>query len=42
MMHLSRLCEEFVYWSSAEFGFLAIDDGYATGSSIMRRRRTRM
>ncbi|MCX6022437.1 MAG: argininosuccinate lyase [Chloroflexi bacterium] len=39
MMHLSRLCEEFVYWSSAEFGFLVIDDGYATGSSIMPQKK---
>lgn len=39
MMHLSRLCEEFVLWSSAEFGFLIIDDGYATGSSIMPQKK---
>jgi argininosuccinate lyase len=37
--HLSRLCEELVLWSSAEFGFIRISDGYATGSSIMPQKR---
>jgi argininosuccinate lyase len=39
MMHLSRLCEELVLWSSEEFGFVTMDDGYATGSSIMPQKR---
>ena len=30
MMHLSRFCEELVLWSSHEFGFVVMDDGYAT------------
>jgi len=41
-VHLSRLGEEIVLWSTQEFGWVEIDDAYATGSSIMsRRRRTR-
>ena len=39
MMHLSRLCEELVLWSSGEFRFIVIDDGYATGSSIMPQKK---
>jgi argininosuccinate lyase len=39
MMHLSRLGEELVVWSSAEFGFIEIDDAYATGSSIMPQKK---
>jgi argininosuccinate lyase len=39
MMHLSRLAEEFVLWSSAEFGFLELDDAYTTGSSIMPQKK---
>jgi argininosuccinate lyase len=39
MMHLSRLCEELVLWSSDEFGFITMDDGYATGSSIMPQKK---
>ena len=39
MMHLSRLCEEIVLWSSAEFGFVQLDDAFATGSSIMPQKR---
>ncbi len=39
MMHLSRLAEELVLWSSAEFGFIEIDDAYATGSSIMPQKK---
>jgi argininosuccinate lyase len=39
MMHLSRLAEELVIWSSAEFGFIEIDDTYATGSSIMPQKK---
>jgi argininosuccinate lyase len=39
MMHLSRLAEEIILWSSAEFGFLEIDDAYATASSIMPQKK---
>ncbi len=39
MMHLSRLAEEVVLWSSAEFGFVDIDEAYATGSSIMPQKK---
>jgi argininosuccinate lyase len=39
MMHLSRLAEEIVLWSSAEFGFIELDDAYATSSSIMPQKK---
>jgi argininosuccinate lyase len=39
MMHLSRLAEEFVLWSTREFGFITISDAYATGSSIMPQKK---
>ncbi len=39
MMHLSRLCEELINWSSAEFGFIEIDDAYTTGSSMMPQKK---
>ncbi|MBW1680290.1 MAG: argininosuccinate lyase [Deltaproteobacteria bacterium] len=39
MMHLSRLCEELVLWSSREFGFAAISDAFCTGSSIMPQKK---
>ncbi len=39
MMHLSRLAEEIVLWSTAEFGFIEIDDAYATSSSIMPQKK---
>ncbi len=38
-MHLSRLCEELVYWSSDEFRFVTMDDTYSTGSSIMPQKK---
>ncbi|MCC6179633.1 MAG: argininosuccinate lyase [Chloroflexi bacterium] len=38
-VHLSRLAEELVLWSSAEFGFVEMDDAYATGSSIMPQKK---
>ena len=38
-MHLSRLAEEIVLWSTAEFGFMEIDDAFATGSSIMPQKK---
>ncbi len=39
MMHLSRLAEEIIIWSSAEFGFIELDDAYATGSSLMPQKK---
>ena len=39
MMHLSRLAEEMILWSSAEFGFIEVDDAYAHGSSIMPQKK---
>ena len=39
MVHISRLCEDLVLWSSAEFGFLRFSDAYTTGSSIMPQKR---
>ena len=39
MMHLSRLTEEMVYWSSAEFGFISLPDKLCTGSSIMPQKK---
>ncbi len=39
MMHLSRLAEEIIIWSSAEFGYITLDDAYATGSSIMPQKK---
>jgi len=39
MMHLSRLSEEIVLWSSGEFGFIELPDAFATGSSIMPQKK---
>ncbi|NMM54288.1 argininosuccinate lyase [Paenibacillus aquistagni] len=39
MMHLSRLCEELVLWSSTEFQFVELDDAFCTGSSIMPQKK---
>jgi argininosuccinate lyase len=39
MMHLSRLSEELIMWSSAEFGFIELPDAFATGSSIMPQKK---
>jgi argininosuccinate lyase len=39
MIHLSRLSEELVLWSSAEFGFISLPDAFATGSSIMPQKK---
>ena len=38
-MHLSRLAEELVLWSTAEFAFVALDESFTTGSSIMPQKR---
>jgi len=39
MMHLSRLAEEIILWSSEEFNFVELDDAYTTGSSIMPQKK---
>jgi argininosuccinate lyase len=39
MMHLSRLCEELILWSTPEYGFITIGDAYTTGSSIMPQKK---
>ncbi|MBI2620146.1 MAG: argininosuccinate lyase [Ignavibacteriales bacterium] len=39
LMHLSRLAEEVVLWSTKEFSFVTISDAYATGSSIMPQKK---
>lgn len=39
MMHLSRLSEELILWSSQEFKFIEMDDAYSTGSSIMPQKK---
>ena len=38
-MHLSRLAEEIVLWSSSEFGFVTLSDAFSTGSSIMPQKK---
>jgi argininosuccinate lyase len=38
-VHLSRLGEELVLWSTREFGWVEVDDAYATGSSIMPQKK---
>ena len=39
MMHLSRISEELILWSSAQFNFIEISDSYCTGSSIMPQKK---
>jgi argininosuccinate lyase len=39
MMHVSRLAEELILWSSTEFGFVRIGEGFTTGSSLMPQKR---
>lgn len=39
MMHLSRMSEEIILWSSHEFRFIELDDAYSTGSSIMPQKK---
>jgi argininosuccinate lyase len=41
-VHLSRIGEEFVLWSSSEFNFVEISDQFSTGSSIMPQRKMPM
>jgi argininosuccinate lyase len=39
MMHLSRFCEEIIFWASQEWAFVELDDAYSTGSSIMPQKK---
>lgn len=39
MIHLSRLCEEIILWSTSEFDFITLSDSYSTGSSIMPQKK---
>jgi argininosuccinate lyase len=39
MMHVSRMAEELIIWSSPEFGFIEISDAFCTGSSIMPQKK---
>jgi argininosuccinate lyase len=39
MVHFSRMSEEFILWSSTEFGFIELPDSFATGSSIMPQKK---
>ena len=39
MMHLSRLAEEWILWSGAEFGFITLPEAFCTGSSMMPQKR---
>lgn len=39
MMHLSRMAEEMIIWSSSEFGFVRLPDEYSTGSSMMPQKK---
>ncbi len=38
-IHLTRLCEEIILWSTSEFGFITLSDSYSTGSSIMPQKK---
>lgn len=38
-VHLSRIGEEWVLWTTAEFGFVSLDDAYATGSSMLPQKK---
>jgi len=38
-MHLSRLCEDLILWSTHEFGFVELDDSVCTGSSLMPQKK---
>lgn len=38
-VHLSRIGEEYCLWASSEFGFVTLDDGFSTGSSMMPQKK---
>lgn len=42
MMHLSRLSEDLILWATQEFGFITLDDAFATGSSLMPNKKILM
>jgi argininosuccinate lyase len=39
LVHLSRLSEDFIHWSTAEFGFIVLDDSVTTGSSMLPQKK---
>ena len=39
-VHLSRIGEEVILWSTSEFNFIELDDAYATGSSMMPQKKS--
>ena len=39
MMHLSRFCEEIIFWASQEVDFIELDDAFSTGSSMMPQKK---
>ena len=39
MVHMSRLCEDLILWATQEFGFITLDDAFATGSSLMPNKK---
>ncbi len=39
MMHLSRFCEELIWWANPQFGFVTLSDAHSTGSSIMPQKK---
>ena len=39
MMHCSRMAEDLILWSTQEFGFITLDDAFATGSSLMPNKK---
>ena len=39
MMHLSRIAEDFIIWSTSEFGFVVLPEKYSTGSSMMPQKK---
>lgn len=38
-IHMSKISEEWIYWACDEFGYITLDDGYSTGSSIMPQKK---
>jgi len=41
-MHLSRLAEDLILWSTKEFDFVELDEAYCTGSSLMPQKKNPM
>jgi argininosuccinate lyase len=39
MIHMSKMAEDFIIYSTAEFGFIQLSDAYSTGSSIMPQKK---